>query len=91
MKYNSKAIHRPVMQHQAANAISGLPRNPRALDIIAVDINDGIPTYCVIGQVMEPLDGTEIDINEEKQMPTISEIMEAQAKDTYFVRTIKSC
>lgn len=67
MEYDFEIVHHPDKQHQAADALSSLPKSLLTLDTVAADINDDIPAYCNVGQVMEVLDGTDLDTIKENR------------------------
>lgn len=89
MEFYFEIVHCPGLYHQAAEAISRLRKLDQEPVDETEDVDDDIPTYCILGQESDALCATEEEGVINLHMPTSKELFKVQLTDAYCQNMVK--
>lgn len=82
MQVNFKVGFRPGKYHGAADATSRLPEKAPGKENEIADVDDNLPTYCIVGPISESNNASKMNKKAVQPLPTTTKIRVAQAHDT---------
>lgn len=79
MEFDFNVAQRPDLYHEGAETMSRLPQKVLNTPEMEIDIDDDIPTYCILRQNTDPIVATEQP--NMATVPMYKEILKAQKND----------